>query len=547
MRNLGKLTVLCALFASLLCVGAQALDNDMLKVGIKYGENAMFSANLQNYNDTLAGLGYTAGYLDSGRVYIPLGFSTQEYKISITVDGNFYPSGNAYYAGAGGVGGWHLQLEETYADYESAAEAAARYDGAFVAYLTNVYAVRLGQYASEGDARSALASWSGADAVQTVGPSNTGVVVTVTGTNRVLFYFDCGGLRSLVIMPQSVSGEKPVTWFRGYRYYGGFEYQRVTGGNINVINVVNIEDYTKGSVPWEIGNDKPLEAIKAQAVCARTYAARQTRHRSQGFDVCTTDDCQVYQGVAASNEVTDRAVDETAGIYMYDADGKLAEAFYYSSNGGASEDAKNVWGNEVSYCKGKEDPYEATIASRIPKYTWTVTYTQSELTQRLQSRGINIGTVKKVYVSEFTPTGNVYAVTFEGTSGKKTVYRESCRLTLGLRSMRFNVGGADSEAYYINGADDSMTGIRGAYTISGGGEVSVFNAGAADAYVATSSGVSSLKRETAQTAKTDKFTFSGSGWGHNVGMSQWGATAMAELGYDFRDILTFYYTGVTIE
>ena len=544
MRKLTKLAVLCVLFGSLLCVSAQALENDMLKVGIKYGGDAMFSANLQNYNDTVAGLGYTMGYFDGRRVFVPVGMATQEYKISITADGNFYASGNAYYPGTGGVGGYHLQLREMFGSYDAAAEAASRYDGAFVAYLTNVYAVRVGQYASEGDAGSALARWGGADAVETVGPSSTGVVVTVTGTNRVLFYFDCGGLRSLAIMPQPVANEKPVTWFRGYRYYGGFEYQRVTGGNINVINVVNIEDYTRGCVPWEIGNDKPLEAIKAQAVCARTYAAMQKRHRTQGFDVCTTDDCQIYQGVAVSNEMTDRAVDETAGVYMY-YDGKLIEAFYHSSNGGASEDAEKVWGSEVGYCKGKPDPYEATVASRIPQYNWTVTYTQSELTSRLQSRGINVGTVKRVYVSEFTPTGNVYAVTIEGSSGSTTIYRESCRTALGLRSMRFTVGGADGEAYYVNGTESAMTGIRGAYTISGGGAVSLFNAGAAEAYVITSGGISALRRET-PAAKSDTITFSGSGWGHNVGMSQWGATAMAELGYGYRAILEFYYTGVTV-
>lgn len=546
MRRLGKLAVLCVLFGSLLCVGAQALENDMLKVGVKYGGDAMFSANLQNYNDTVAGLGYAMGYFDSGRVFVPVGMETLEYKISITADGNFYASGNAYYPGTGGVGGYHLQLEETFDDYSAAESAASRYDEAFVAYLTNVYAVRVGQYASESEAEAALAQWYGADAVRTAGPSSTGVVVTVTGTNRVLFYFDCGGLRSLAVMPQSVAGEKPVTWFRGYRYYGGFEYQRVTGGNINVINVVNIEDYVKSCVPWEIGNDKPLEAIKAQAVCARNYAAVQTRHRSQGFDVCTTDDCQVYQGVAASNEITDRAVDETSGVYLY-YDGKLIEAFYHSSNGGASEDAKNVWNNEVGYCKGKEDPFEATVASRISQYHWTVTYTQSELTSRLQSRGINVGTVRRVYVSAFTPTGNVYAVTIEGSSGSQTIYRESCRTVLGLRSMRFTVGGADGEAYYINGADSAMTGIRGAYTISGGGAVSLFSAGAADAYVITSEGVSALQREAPSQASSNTFTFVGAGWGHNVGMSQWGAVAMAELGYGYRAILEFYYTGVTVE
>lgn len=556
MRKLCRLALLCLLLGVLLSSRAHAIENDMLKVGIKYGGDAMFSANLQNYNDTVAGLGYTMGYFDSGRNYVPLGPSTDEYKISVTIDGNFYASGNANYSGTGSdastVGGWHLQLASEFASYEDAAYAASLYDGAFVAFLTNRYTVRVGQYTSQGDAESALAAWGGMDAAQVVSPSRTGVVVTVTGTNRVIFYFDCGGLYSLAVMPKPVGYEKPVTWFRGYRYYGGFEYQRVTGGNINVINVVNIEDYTKGSVPYEIGNDKPIEAIKAQAVCARTYAAMQTRHRSQGFDVCTTDDCQVYQGVAASNDITDRAVDETAGIYMY-YNGRLAEAFYYSSNGGASEDASNVWPGEVAYCKGKLDPYEAAIASRIPKYNWSTTFTQSELTAKLKSKGINIGTVKNVYVSEFTPTGNVKALTFVGSSGTKTVYREACRTTLGLRSMRFTIGGVENlpgNSYYVNGTDSSLSSLGGVYTISGGGTVSQYFGGASDAYVITSDGVSALQKEASAPgipASSDTFTITGSGWGHNVGMSQWGATAMAEQGYDFRQILEFYYTGVTIE
>jgi len=573
MQKLLKAMLLSLLLGVLCSRGALAMENDMLKVGIKYGSDAMFSANLQNYNETVAGQGYAMGYYDDARSFVPLGPATTEYKVTVTVDGNFYASGNTYYEGAGGaettVGGWHLQLAEDFASYAAAAEAASRYDGAFVAFLTNVYAVRVGQYTSQGRAEEALASWSGADAVKTVGPSGTGVVVTVTGTNRVLFYFDCGGSRSLALLPQPIGTEKPITWFRGYRYYGGFEYRRASGGNMSVINVVNIEDYTKGSVPYEIGNDKPLEAIKAQAVCARTYAARQTRHRSQGFDVCTTDDCQVYQGLAESNETTNRAVDETAGVYMY-YNGKLAEAFYYSCNGGASEDAKNVWGEEVAYCKGKQDPYEAYVASRIYKYNWTTTYTKSELTARLRSRGIDVGTISNIYVSEFTPNGNVYAVTIVGSAGTKILRRESCRTTLGLRSMHFRIGDSagggvsggasssgNSAAYYINNAGGSVTGLKGIYAITGSGTVSEL--GGSGAYVITSGGVSALRQSSGTSSGTtvtqvtapppltgDTITITGSGWGHNVGMSQWGATAMAELGYDFRAILQFYYTDVTV-
>ncbi len=549
MKKLCQGLLLCCILFCLCSVGARAMENDMLKVGIKYGNDAMFSANLQNYNDVVAGLGYAFGYYDSARMFVPLGISTDEYRISVTADcAAFYASGNVYYQGMGDpgatVGGWRIQLAETFASWEDAAAAAARYDGAYVAYLTNAYAVRVGQYVSQADAEAALAAWGGEDAAQVISSSSTGVVVTATGTNRVLFYFDCGGLRSLGVLPQSVAGEKTVTWFKGYRYYGGFEYQRVTGGNISVVNVVNIEDYVKGSVPYEIGNDKPLEAIKAQAVCARTYAAMQTRHRSQGFDVCTTDDCQVYQGLAAANEKTDRAVDETAGVYLY-YEGKYAEAYYYSCNGGASEDAANVWGNEVGYLKGKADPYEATVASRISKYEWTVSYTKSELTSRLQSRGINIGTVNNVYISQFTPNGNVYAVTFVGSSGTKTVYRESCRTVLGLRSMHFTTGDANN-VWFVNGTDSQLAGLGGVSLISGDGTVSQYAGAVSDAYVITSGGVSKLQKDV-PAASHSSFTFTGRGWGHNVGMSQWGAVAMAELGYGYRDILEFYYTGVTVQ
>ena len=85
---------------------------------------------------------------------------------------------------------------------------------------------------------------------------------------------------------------------------------------------------------------------------------------------------------------------------------------------------------------------------------------------------------------------------------------------------------------------------RVAYVIDGDGTVTPNNAGAKDTYVITSGGVQSLERKSANTSNT--FTFSGSGWGHNVGMSQWGAFAMAEQGYTYRDILNFYYTGITL-
>ena len=375
-----------------------------------------------------------------------------------------------------------------------------------------------------------------------IGGSSTGVTVIVTGTDTILFEFDCGGSENLGILPIETR-EKTVTWFRGYRYYGGFEYQRVSGGNINVINVVDLEDYVKCVIPWEMSKDWPVEALKAQAVCARTYAVCQTKHRAQGFDICATTHCQVYQGTAASGANSDAAVDQTTGEFLYYSGRLVQEAVYYSSNGGASEDSLNVWGNDVGYLKGKIDPYEGKIASIIPRYNWSTTFTASELTTLLNNRGYGIGTVKNAYVSAYTDTGNVYSVTFTGTSGSKTVSREACRTLLNLRSQRFTIGGGTGENIYsVNDTGESVA-LGSMSAIDSSGKNSALSG---NVYVITSSGTSQLVQRTTTSSGSGSFVISGSGYGHNVGMSQWGAYSMANLGYSYRDILQFYYTDVSI-
>ena len=128
--------------------------------------------------------------------------------------------------------------------------------------------------------------------------SSTGILVTVTRTDEILFEFDCSGIYDFGVLPMEERGEDgTATWFKGYKYPGGFSYPRVTGGDLNVINVVNLEDYVKGVIPYEMNGSWPLEALKAQAVCARTYVCKSVKHLSSyGFDVCNTTCCQVYYG-----------------------------------------------------------------------------------------------------------------------------------------------------------------------------------------------------------------------------------------------------------
>ena len=160
---------------------------------------------------------------------------------------------------------------------------------------------------------------------EAVASSDTGVIVTVTRTATVLFEFDCQGALNLGVLPDG-QGEEAVTWFKGYKYYGGFEYPRVTGGDLNVINVVDVEGYVKGVVPYEMSPEWPMAALEAQAVCARTYASRTVKHLSTyGFDVCNTTDCQVYYGCNRATDHSDEAVDNTMGLRMY-YEGELIDA-----------------------------------------------------------------------------------------------------------------------------------------------------------------------------------------------------------------------------
>ena len=210
---------------------------------------------------------------------------------------------------------------------------------------------------------------------------------------------------------------------------------------------------------------------------------------------------------------------------------------------GGSEDSLNVWGNDVGYLKGKIDPYEGKIASIIPRYNWSTTFTASELTSLLNNRGYGIGTVKNAYVSAYTDTGNVYSVTFTGTSGSKTVSREACRTLLNLRSQRFTIGGGTGENIYsVNDTGESVA-LGSMSAIDSSGKSSALSG---NVYVITSNGTSQLEQRTTTSSGSGSFVISGSGYGHNVGMSQWGAYSMANLGYSYRDILQFYYTDVSI-
>ena len=537
---------------------------DTFLVGLRYGGDTVAGANLENE----VGSGFRFGYFDGARKFVSLGAETDLERISVVRDSNvFYASDGSYYAGTGSVtvGYNHIMLDGSYSSYADARARADGYTGGFVRYDGSGFRVMVGSYSTEGDA-SAAASSRGITGYTVDGGTSNTVTVVETGTSHILFEFDGGGTgRCLGVQPKS-SGHAQ-TWFRGRIYYGGFQYERVTGGDLTVVNVVPIEDYVKGVIPYEMSASWPHEALKVQACCARTYAMYQYGNRKHdGFDICNSTCCQVYYGTDSANHNSDTAVEETAGEYIT-YNGKLCETYYSASNGGASESSANVWGGELGYLQGVLDPYEKDIADFAGNYHWSVYYTNESLSERLASRGyISWGdSVTALQISRYSDVGNVIGITvyYEAASGthrELTINGGSrvCSL-LNTDSIRFTIngearpdgsGGGDtvyvndgsamdgelSEAFAAGSDGTSVLGSGTVYALTGDGSVSAVSASGSSG---SGGGSGSIHY--------GEYNIVGTGWGHNVGMSQWGAYSQAKY-YDrtYDQIIKFYYTGVTI-
>ena len=532
------------------------LESTIIRVGLYYGSDTLDGANLANHK----GAGFAFGYYDSDNDFIQVG-QTAAGSISIVKTENVgYGNYNGYTSyhtalaasAAVTVGCYHLQTLESYESFEAAAAAAEQYDGGFAAWIAGAYRVRIGNYLDRAAAQAAQESLALELGVTTEikGTSTYGVSVVVTGTADVLFQFDDDGAGTgLGVLPiPSEEGEKCVTYFmNSNRWYGGFRYERINGGSLTIVNMVELDDYVKGILPYEMSASWPIEALKVQAVCARSYslASRNGKHRGYHFDLCNSNCCQVYLGLARANANSDAAVDETRGqVARYD--GKIATCFYYSSNGGASEASSTVWGGSQStypYLVGVIDPYEATVADQIGGYRWTRTYTAADLTAKLNAKGYKCSTVVSAKVSTYTDTGNPKTITFTDSAGKNYTLTARAMVTmLSLRSYHYDFAGAESTGEIPVNEDEIVPNTSGLYAIDGDGNLIPIGD---DVYIITADGTQSLDAGSTPVSGSS-FTISGSGYGHNVGMSQWGAYAMAKQGFGYEEILCFYYTGITV-
>ncbi len=439
------------------------------------------------------------------------------------------------------TGPFHVQVGGDCEDYaEAARQAEMMKQKGIPAYpvYSGKWQVWVGFYSDSKTAKSAItvgiSAILGQGSYSVIEPASNRIVLTDTSKNAILMFNS--GTEKLRIDPMG-NDDEALFSLNGKRYRGGLEAIRLEGSDMTIINVVAFEQYLYGVVPSEIGAYPAKEAIKAQAVAARTYAmVRMGQHSKLEFDLCATQHCQVYGGAGKEAQACTNAVDETKGkIVTYD--GKPAETVYSASSGGWTEDSENVWGGSFPYLKSVEDKYELTNSAN---YYWTKSYSNSELSNIIKSKGRDLGSITGISVLRYTAAGRALEVQVTGTKDKYTYLREAFKSALGLNSGMFTISTdaditarkSDNTRMKIQAAGKKAVSSSGIKAVGTNTKVTVMGAGG-------------VKKTFA--AYPTGYVFTGKGWGHGVGMSQEGAMGMAEAGFTYDQILEYYYTGAKVE
>ena len=251
---------------------------------------------------------------------------------------------------------------------------------------------------------------------------------------------------------------------------------------------------------------------------------------------------QVYKGYLAESVKANQAVDATKG-QMVCYRNKVIPAYFFSTSGGRTEAAKDVWAVDLPYLQSVPDSYEHDSG----KETWQVTTTMAAINAALAGQGSSMKNAEELLVSKRSATGRVYALTLVGDNRSLTLQGTTIRNVLNLDSTKFKIvrqGDIPDKVAVLS--DDGMV----------SGRIS-------EMYVASANGVSKASDTLAQyvvqgegnlwnyprTAPTgaDELMFAGMGYGHGVGLSQYGAKGMAEAGYNYKEIVEYYFTGAYVK
>lgn len=281
------------------------------------------------------------------------------------------------------------------------------------------------------------------------------------------------------------STRSPLT-INGRRYRDKLRVFPGPNRDLWVINELPLEEYLVGLINCEISSQWSLDALKAQAVTARTFATFQKGNRSEGlYDVDSSVNDQVYAGIGLEDPRSRRAVKETEGeLLLYQ--GKPIFAVYHACCGGKTESPEYLWTGNFPYLKS----VVCTYCLDSPHFLWNYKVDSESLAKVLGSMGFPSQRVGEIQVGERSESRRVLRLLIKGEKGQWEIPGKEFRRLLGYDQLR-------STNFWLKESD----------------------------------GV---------------FLFSGLGWGHGVGLCQWGAKGMADAGIDYRSILKYYYQNVEI-
>lgn len=275
-------------------------------------------------------------------------------------------------------------------------------------------------------------------------------------------------------------------FINGRRFRGDISIIRKENNKLLVINVIGVEDYLKGVLYHEISHRWPIQAIKAQAIAARTFAVYQANaNKDKEFDLTSTTFSQVYGGRTSEKDKSNLAVEETKGE-MLTYKGKIFSAYYHSCCGGHTEDASNLWKIDIEPLRGKI----CDFCQDSKHFKWRRIILLEEIKNTFRKNGYEIGEIISIEPLERNKSGRITNLKIKDKFGAVEIPAKDFRQVLGttvIRSTNFEVKIIDDYA-----------------------------------------------------------EFTGFGWGHGVGMCQWGAYGMSKKGYSAEEILKFYYPGAQI-
>lgn len=382
-------------------------------------------------------------------------------------------------------------------------------------------------------------------------------------------------------MPLLVTGGSGLGWDK--TLYRGTLTLISSAKSFTVVNELDLESYLRGILKIEMNPDWPREALKAQAVLARTFAVKNKgRFSAKGYDLDATEISQVYRGMNAEDPRTDAAVAATAGQVL-NYNGQVASIYYHSDSGGSTADVSHVWGGSVPYLSCRQEP----VPYASPYSSWTLTLTPAQVQAALSKLKVDVGTVRGVQVAMKDSSGRAVQLRVNGDRGASDVRAHVFRMAVGssvLRSTNFDIpsGAAAAAIESAPPAEQVKPASGAAYAAEFSPKVDpliemtknnvftkdeimdmLMNPEKRDEYLkkglARISGGSAAPAASSKSAPAPKratpspklpaaggFTFVGKGWGHGVGLSQWGAKAMAEQGASCEAILSHYFPGTKI-